>query len=120
MATGTIDAQEIGNGTGPVTLTKQSAAKAWAVYAESVNTVSASFNITSVSDDGVGAATFTLTSSMSSADYTCNGAWRSRGFVRIGSTTRTSSAVDVLTENSGGSPSEAIYKAMDVHGDLAT
>ena len=57
---------------GPATLTKQSAAKAF--YTGDMNTsntiVNDSLNTSSVSDDATGKFTFTITSAMSSANYT--------------------------------------------------
>ena len=54
---------------GAATLTKQSAAKAWLYGPATVASISASFNISSVDDDGTGMAGMNLTSSMSSANY---------------------------------------------------
>ena len=53
-------------GTGPVTLTKQSAAKAWLQYLQATPAVSASFNVSSVSDDATGRFTVNYTSAFSS------------------------------------------------------
>ena len=59
-------------GGGAATLTKQSAAKAF--YTGDMNTsntiVNDSLNTSSVSDDATGKFTFTITSAMSSANYT--------------------------------------------------
>ena len=59
-------------GTGPVGLTKQSAAKTF--YTGDMNTsntiVNDSLNTSSVSDGGTGKFTFTITSAMSNANYT--------------------------------------------------
>ena len=54
---------------GAVTLTKQSAAKHWVDYDQTVPSTNASFNTSSVSDDSAGKYTPNLTSSMSSANY---------------------------------------------------
>ena len=58
-------------GTGPITLTKQSAAKAWAsvYYSSGTPTASASFNISSLSDNGTGNYSANFTSSMNSSNY---------------------------------------------------
>ena len=57
-------------GTGPVTLTKQSAAKAWVNYGTSGSTASReTFNVTSLTDESAGNTTITLTSSFTNSDY---------------------------------------------------
>ena len=56
-------------GTGPVGLTKQSAAKVWLYAPATVASISDSFNISSVDDDGTGLAGMNLTSSMGSVNY---------------------------------------------------
>ena len=62
------------DGTSPVTLTKQSAAKAWADFSLSgSHSISASFNFSSITDNGTGKTTLALASSMSSANYACSG-----------------------------------------------
>ena len=58
------------NGTDPVTLIKQSAAKSWYSYnAENTPVLRDSFNITSITDNGNGRQTVNLTSSMSNSNY---------------------------------------------------
>ena len=57
-------------GTGTVTLTKQSAAKAWVRYSQySTVAITDSFGISSVSDDSAGLFTITKTNAMSDANY---------------------------------------------------
>ena len=58
-------------GTGPVTLTKQSAAKAWVKFNGSSFSTSgdATFNITSLTDDGTGNYTITIASDFSNANF---------------------------------------------------
>jgi len=53
---------------GPVTLTDQVAAKMWSA-SNGDTTIYASFNLSSITDNGSGDNTYTLTSSMSSAYY---------------------------------------------------
>ena len=57
-------------GTGPVGLTKQSAAKAWVNF-NGTGTIATrdSFNVSSLTDGGTGKYSVNYTSSMSSADY---------------------------------------------------
>jgi len=56
-------------GTGPVTLTKQSAAKAWLNYNHPSNLVRESFNVSSVTDNATGHLTKNYTNNMSSNDH---------------------------------------------------
>ena len=63
-------------GSGPVGLTKQSAAKSWASLDSSggsTTTFHGSFNVSSALDDGVGQYGFNFTNSMSGATYSCVG-----------------------------------------------
>ena len=57
-------------GTGPITLTKQSAAKAWLFYNGSGNSVRDSFNVASVTDNATGDFTKNMTSAFATANYT--------------------------------------------------
>lgn len=61
------------DGTSPVTLTKQSAAKSYIRYSGSANTVNSSFNYSSLTDHGAGDHTVTLASAMSDANYATAG-----------------------------------------------
>ena len=61
------------NGTSPVTLTKQSAAKAWVNFDQSDNGVDGSLNISSVGDNGVGDITANFSSSLSDDAYAPSG-----------------------------------------------
>ena len=57
-------------GTGPITLTKQSAAKAWiSVNQTSTQAILNSTNVTSITDQGLGLTTVNYLSAMSSATY---------------------------------------------------
>ena len=60
------------DGTSPVTLTKQSAAKAWCSWDMSnTNTIENSFGVASLSDDGIGTNGINLSSAMSGANDFC-------------------------------------------------
>ena len=61
------------NGTSPVTLTKQSAAKAWVNFDQSDNGVDGSLNISSVGDNGVGDITANFSNSLSDDAYAPSG-----------------------------------------------
>jgi len=65
-----VDTITASDGTSPVTLTKQSASKAWAnVNASATYSIRNSLNISSVSDLGTGLLTNNFASNMSAADY---------------------------------------------------
>ena len=69
MSTIKADTIVASDGTSPVTLTKQSAAKAWFNYDQSANSVRDSINTSSFSDDSTGDFKANLTSAMSDANY---------------------------------------------------
>ena len=113
-------------GTGPVALTKQSAAKAWGDFQLSgTHSFADSFNMSSITDNAVGKTTLALTNSMGSADYACSGityrADTSNAYstsVTIGAA-KTSSSVPLFvmyTTNFNDSPADTHLIA---HGDLA-
>ena len=59
-------------GTGPITLTKQHASKAWLSWLTASNSYADSFNISSATDDGTGIFSHYLTSNMSNGSYVRN------------------------------------------------
>ena len=61
-------------GTGPVTLTKQSAAKAWVNF-NGTGTVAIrdSFNVSTITDNGTGDYTRTVSSAFANVDYSSSG-----------------------------------------------
>ena len=60
------------NGTGPVTLTKQSAAKSWCSFnGTSTVAIRGSFNTSSITDRGTGAYTANFSSAMGDINYSC-------------------------------------------------
>ena len=118
-------------GTGPVALTKQSAAKVFVKLSGASQTISKSFNISSRSDDGAGRTEITFTSAMDSvhfsktalADFDSsvgNGlhAYGSDGQSSSATPTSTKTRVDVLnyTDTSDG---DFGYLSITIHGDLA-
>ena len=62
-------------GTGPITLTKQMAAKAWVNYNNTTPTatITGSFNISSVTDTANGRFRTNFTNNMSDSTYCCSG-----------------------------------------------
>lgn len=114
-------------GTGPATLTKQSAAKAWIDYSRTA--VEVSFNVSSLTDNGSGDHTVNFTNSFSSANFVpaTGGRYSSsyHGIVTVGD--RAAGSVDLfgMTGNASATYLGASYKsdldlvAAAVHGDLA-
>lgn len=113
------------NGTGPVTLTKQSAAKAWLSYkGTSTNSIYDSFGISSVSDDAVGEYTPTFSSAFSGADdYALAGfaqgdtAGGTRTVSGMGTPTTTTRQIE--TNNHSNTDIDCSHVQISVHGDLA-
>ena len=100
-------------GTGPVELTKQSAAKAWIFYQQSATTTKGSFNISSVTDSATtGIGTVNLTNSMSDAFYSVTGM---SGNVTVFETSATSGGVS-SSARSGGSSSAFIFSCVNEAG----
>ena len=64
-----VDTIAAKDGTSPVELTKQSAAKAWSMVQSDQSTQNDSFNVSSVSDQGSGACRRSLTNSLVSNPY---------------------------------------------------
>jgi len=64
-----VDTLVAANGTDPVKLTKQSAAKAWANIRQDGSSLNRSFNCTSISDDATGVRTISFVNSFIDADH---------------------------------------------------
>ena len=105
------------NGTGPVTLTKQSAAKAWLDYNQSGPSIDGSYNISSVTDSAAGLFTFTLSSAMASANWSSTVG--SASYVMQFSGSLTSTQGPMRTRDATGSNSDATQNCIAAHGDLA-
>lgn len=97
-------------GTGPVTLTGQSAAKAWANYNQVLNIVNDSFNVSSVSDDSVGIFTVSFSSSMANSDYS---ALITCGSLSGGANARTNGTFRSLTSSSSSLRSYEVFAGDD-------
>ncbi len=67
-----VDTLVAANGTDPVTLTKQSAAKAWATQTTHGGAFLGSFNYSSSTDVSTGVATYAFTNSLNDANYSVN------------------------------------------------
>ena len=73
MSTLKADTIVASDGSSPVTLTKQSAAKAWIDVPAGLGSINASFNVSSLDDDGAGDGGVNYVASMSSATYAVSG-----------------------------------------------
>ena len=122
-----VDTIAAKNGTSPVALTKQSAAKVYSLWdmADLSGTggttgIDTSFNVSSMDDDGAGDFGINFTNSFSSVNYTATSA-TSGGARRVltRSGTVTASAMDGLTRNDSNANSDASGCSVAIHGDLA-
>jgi hypothetical protein len=111
-------------GTGPAGLFKQSAAKAWAnLNGTGTIALRASFNMSSIVDNGTGDYSFNFSSSMADVNYkataTCTA---NSGLMRTfdDTTPRTASAFRTICfQSTSAAAIDALHAQMDVHGDLA-
>ena len=113
-------------GTGPVALTKQSAAKAFLKFGTSSSTASlgSPFNVSGLTDNGTGNTTVAFTSSFSDANYSVSfgvgvnqGSNQNNQFIQEVE----SQAVGTLQiiSHSSGTKTDANYFYSTMHGDLA-
>lgn len=112
------------SGTGPVTLTKQSAAKAFAQFAgDGTAQINESFGMSSLSDTGAGLYVLTVSSAMSSSDYTVvlHGISDASYPAHVGSydTARTTTTFPVNSSNSGSAWQDVSTLDAVIFGDLA-
>jgi len=116
------------DGTSPVTLTKQSAAKIWTVFDCAAAVTDDSFGQSSLSDDGTGLFTSSFTNNMSSVSYTNGGSPASDTATTITlsivpnyQNVITTSSVQLSISYSTGSSARYDYPYAPnvIHGDLA-
>ena len=112
------------DGSSPVTLTKQSAAKAW-LNLNGSGTIAArdSFNVGSLTDNGTGSYTIAFSDSMSNASYSASGlialANDAGSYNPLSVADRTTSNYRLDCENSSSSNSDPEAVDSQIHGDLA-
>jgi len=114
---------------GPVTLTKQSAAKAWASVQKYSSNISIfdSLNVSSGVDDGVGLTTLNWSNNMSAAGHYAAGGMSSDQMMMCANQGRTAAAGTALTTSSGafsvvsdaGVDKDSNVNLIAIHGDLA-
>ena len=123
MSTLKADTLVASDGTSPVTLTKQHAAKAWVHWdGESTASIRDSFNFASLTDSGTGDYTFSYTTNQTDGTY-CSVVSASRtsnaqGLI-VCSTTFNTGDIDSIGINDGGSAEDTENGCLVVHGDLA-
>ena len=120
-----VDSIAAKDGTSPVELTKQSAAKAWALdetlYSNS-NFVADSFNIASTSDEGTGDMHFNFTNSFSNTGFASvagSGGYSANDTVNTKFADSTSSKDDVKMQDTSGPTYTDQSVTYVAHGDLA-
>ena len=109
-------------GTGPVTLTKQHAAKAW-LNLDGTGTIAIndSFNIASVNDSGSGAYAPSFTNSMSNSSYVANGSTTpgSGDYSVVAVSSLAQGSYTIFTSDGGSGQEDKDPVCSSVHGDLA-
>jgi len=126
MSTVKVDTLVASDGTSPVTLTKQSAAKAWCKWNSSV-TVDNSFNQSSMVDVGTGDYEVVFTNSFGSASSFAAGGLGGQygvgsGFMSWtggGNNNTHTDRIKVQFQNSSGTSTDVDKNSVIVHGDLA-
>jgi hypothetical protein len=115
-------------GSGPVALTKQSAAKAWGSFNNSGTTINDSFGVSSLDDDGTGDKGVNLSNAMTNANFSTttnvisNDHSGSNNARYAMCNLKTTSSVDLQSSYIDGAGVFTFYdQAQDVtiHGDLA-
>ncbi len=110
-------------GTGPVGLTKQSAAKAWCHITDAAS-LSGSFGITSASDIGTGNYSVSFANSFSDAFYAPAGNTSTATFATNAFTNRTEAAAKTTSlyewsTSSSNTAYDLTFNTLTISGDLA-
>ena len=113
-------------GGGAATLTKQNAAKAWIHHNDGASTYG-SFGSSSLTDNGTGDYSFTMSNAMSGAtDYVASvtsggtgGAAGDDTYAGIGDSTPTTTVLKHYVRDSGGSRKDSEFTTVLITGDLA-
>lgn len=121
-----VDTITASDGSSPVTLTKQSAAKVWANYnGTGTPAVRDSFNLSSITDNGTGDNTVNLSNSMSNSNYSTSGSGNEQDnntgfYVRMLSPiNRASGTYRFFCSHTDGTKADFEYVAPQIYGDLA-
>jgi hypothetical protein len=109
-------------GTGPITLTKQSAAKAWCHFTTvSTTAVNESFNVASLTDTGTGDTNVNLTNAFTSASIVAgfnvgDGSSGDQSFIQ---SSTTASSIHCFNYNGANAVFDSSLCAVSGQGDLA-
>ena len=107
-------------GTGPVALTKQSAAKAYFNVDQTSGAVlDGSFNMSSVTDNSTGDFTITLTNSLNSADDVAVPLGSLTAHLQLHGSYVTTSTVEFLSRDATPAVTDNQLNTGCIHGDLA-
>jgi hypothetical protein len=110
-------------GTGPVGLTKQSAAKAWVNANGSATGAAArdSFNVSGMTDNATGDYTTSFSNSMNNANFSAvnSGGDGSNGVRASGAQTYATGSFRTYIRNTSDANTDALYYNLSVNGDLA-
>ena len=112
------------NGTDPVTLTGQSAAKAWLFFNGSGSSIRDSFNVASVTDNATGDFTKNMTSAFATANYTvvASSGTSSSDYRLVTpnfNAAPTTTATRMRVHYNSSTPTDDAYISSTSHGDLA-
>jgi len=125
MSTIKVDTLVASDGTSPVTLTKQSAAKSTLRFDGDNNEIDSSTNVSSVADNGSGDYTASVTNSLNDALYQYvvtvrndNSSNSYHGGPRADNYLTTTTYQWVVWRDGSGF-SDSFYNALAIHGDLA-
>ena len=125
MSTVKVDTLVASDGTSPVTLTKQSAAKSTLRFDGDNNEIDSSTNVSSVADNGSGDYTASVTNSLNDALYQYvvtvrndNSSNSYHGGPRADNYLTTTTYQWVVWRDGSGF-SDSFYNALAIHGDLA-
>ena len=107
-------------GTGPITMTKQSPAKAWVNF-NGVGTVAIrdSFNVASITDVATGVQEVNYTNNFANVGYAACASSTAGGATHFTTNVYTNSTVRTTTSGSSGNASDAGIVTVAANGDLA-
>jgi hypothetical protein len=105
---------------GPMNLHKQSAAKAWvSVNQTGTQAILDSFNVTSITDTGVGTTSVTITNAMSTGVYSFSACSKGNNGATCQLSGTPTATSFILFSADGASVYDTTNGMMIVHGDLA-
>tara|TARA_R100001440_G_scaffold27295_1_gene44809 strand:- start:1068 stop:1430 length:363 start_codon:yes stop_codon:yes gene_type:complete len=106
---------------GAATLTKQHAAKVWVDYTTVSSTaISKSFNVSSLTDNGTGDTTITITNNMDSVDYSPSAiSSYTYAAIMLSDNGKAAGSVDVETRNLSDTLGDSNDNSVVIHGELA-